>query len=213
MKLIVNKIFSLILSAYFIYLYFISSNLLFMAYSIVSIMMYFVINHVIKTYELKTNLDKILNYVFFYLDDEAQQQIFNKHRHSQIVDLVNIWFIVDQYSKKKFKTYSPNSWKLQNSKLIDENKALVIKDYLIKNKDKLSNVKTINYNKKKFISYIMKNIKKEQAYQEIFEEIERKLKEDPRFLEKLNNKVKKLPPELDQFAIPQLSMFLETEEK
>lgn len=209
MKVIVNKVFSIISSLYLAFLYIISENVIFMLYSIIAMAVYFIIDHFIKTHEIKKNLEKILNYVFFYLDEDAQVQLFSRNRHHQIIDLVNIWFIVDKYSKKRFKNYQESSWSKHNDQLLTTDKIQYIKKYLVKHSAELSSAVSMTKGKQRFIGHIMDNLEKEESFQIIFSEIETFLKDDDSFLIDLNKSVNKLPSKLEHYEIPVLSLFLD----
>jgi hypothetical protein len=208
-KLLINKVFSFIGSAYFATLYLITDNLLFMTYSMMTVITFFIFDHFIKTQEIQNNLNKILNYVFFYLDEQAQIQLFSRHKHAQLQDLVNIWFIVENYSKKRYKSYYLTDWDSKGCSLLDSKKSKYIMNYLVDNQGDLENSIQLTIGKQKFLSHLMNNLEEESKYQEIFSRIETVLKDNDKFLQDLDTLTKELFLEDEKEYSNNLSLFLE----
>ena len=186
-KLLINKIFSLILSAYFAALFIYTENVLFMSYSIITIVIYFIFDHFLYTQEIQKQVDKVLNYIFFYLDTDSQKRIFLRNKHIQVKDLVNIWFLVEVYTAKRYKSYYATRWRKTDSEgLLNGYKATCLKEFLSSNKLKFESNLAYFTHKKEFIGKMLEDIEKEAPYQEIFSLLDENLKSNDHFLNELD---------------------------
>ena len=200
-KLLINKVFSFIFSSFFASLFILTENTLFMSYSIATIIIYFILDNLLYTIELQKNVNKVLDYIFFYLDTDSQRQLFMAKTDMQVQNLVNIWFLIELYLNKRYKNVNVTMWtKDDQYGFLNYKKNRCIRKYLSENKNKMKNNKALFGEKQKFISYLVENIEKEGVYQEVFTKLETALKDDPYFLRKLHSYIVQLPKDFNEVS-------------
>ena len=180
-----------------------------MSYSIATIIMYFILDNLLYTIELQKNVNKILDYIFFYLDTDSQRQLFLSKNDMQVRNLVNIWFLIELYLNKRYKNVNLTMWgKCKDHGFLNYKKNKCIRKYMIENQDKMKDNRSLYGEKQKFVSYLMSNMEDEGIYQEAFSRLEEALKSDPSFLLNLDFSLKNLPEDFSAMSEDQWELIL-----